>query len=91
MSLFCFINVIRDACLKFMDLWKKKHESGQWLEIEATQPNISPKNASGTMLANAANMRRNSWPGSPENNNGKTIHCFAQSIFIPIILFSIQM
>ncbi|CAN7003746.1 unnamed protein product [Brassica oleracea var. botrytis] len=60
---------LMDACLKFMDLWKKKHESGQWLEIEATQPNISPTNASGTMLANAANMRRNSWPGSPENNN----------------------
>ncbi|XP_009123881.1 COP1-interacting protein 7 isoform X2 [Brassica rapa] len=60
---------LMDACLKFMDLWKKKHESGQWLEIEATQPNISPKNASGTMLANAANMRRNSWPGTPENNN----------------------
>ncbi|KAG5411128.1 hypothetical protein IGI04_007447 [Brassica rapa subsp. trilocularis] len=60
---------LMDACLKFMDLWKKKHESGQWLEIEATQPNISPTNASGTMLANAANMRRNSWPGTPENNN----------------------
>ncbi|KAJ0234723.1 hypothetical protein HA466_0271910 [Hirschfeldia incana] len=44
---------LMDACLKFMDLWKKKHESGQWVEIEATQPN----------------MRRNSWPGTTENHH----------------------
>ncbi|CAH8332471.1 unnamed protein product [Eruca vesicaria subsp. sativa] len=56
---------LMDACLKFMDLWKKKHESGQWVEIEATrvmatQPNIS------------ANMRRNSWPRTTENNDVKS-------------------
>ncbi|KAF8093093.1 hypothetical protein N665_0390s0003 [Sinapis alba] len=53
---------LMDACLKFMNLWKKKHDSGQWVEIEATQPNI----------ANAANMRRNSWPGTTENNDVKS-------------------
>lgn len=58
----------RDACLKFMDLWNKKHETGQWVEIEAsevmaTQPNISAINDSGIMFANAANM-----PGTPENS-----------------------
>ncbi|XP_039000097.1 COP1-interacting protein 7-like isoform X2 [Hibiscus syriacus] len=25
----------RDACIKFTELWKRKHETGQWLEIEA--------------------------------------------------------
>ena len=58
--------------MKFMDLWKKKHETGQWVEIEATevmatQPNISAMNDSGIMFANAANM-----PGTPENS-GKMI------------------
>ncbi|GMI72052.1 hypothetical protein like AT5G43310 [Hibiscus trionum] len=27
----------RDACIKFNDLWKRKHETGQWLEIEAAE------------------------------------------------------
>ncbi|KAK8623805.1 hypothetical protein V6N13_065168 [Hibiscus sabdariffa] len=29
---------LRDACVKFTELWKRKHENGQWLEIEATEP-----------------------------------------------------
>ncbi|CAE6223046.1 unnamed protein product [Arabidopsis arenosa] len=63
---------LMDACLKFMDLWKKKHETGQWVEIEATevmatQPNISAMNDSGIMFANAANM-----PGTPENSDAKS-------------------
>ncbi|CAN8247788.1 unnamed protein product [Cochlearia groenlandica] len=64
---------LMDACSRFMELWKKKHETGQWVEIGeaevmATQSNISAVNDSGIMLADAANMRRNSWPGTPENN-----------------------
>jgi hypothetical protein len=63
---------LMDACVKFMDLWKKKHETGQWVEIEATevmatQPNISTMNDSGIMFANAANM-----PGTPENSDAKS-------------------
>lgn len=58
-----------------MDLWKKKHETGQWVEIEAevlaTQPNISATNDSGIMFANAANM-------TPENS-GKIIHKWIMS------------
>ncbi|GMI95914.1 hypothetical protein like AT5G43310 [Hibiscus trionum] len=27
----------RDACIKFTELWKGKHETGQWLEIEAAE------------------------------------------------------
>ncbi|ESQ44717.1 hypothetical protein EUTSA_v10003134mg [Eutrema salsugineum] len=68
---------LMDACLKYKDLWKKKHETGQWVEIEATevmatQPNISAMNDSGIMFANAANMRRDSWPGTPENSDVKS-------------------
>ncbi|CAH8278527.1 unnamed protein product [Arabidopsis lyrata] len=63
---------LMDACLKFVDLWKKKHETGQWVEIEATEviathPNISAMNDSGIMFANAANM-----PGTPENSDAKS-------------------
>ncbi|KAK1395351.1 COP1-interacting protein-related [Heracleum sosnowskyi] len=49
-----------DACLRFMDLWKGKHESGQWLEIEAAET-VSSKSefltmhASGIMLSSIAN------------------------------------
>ncbi|KAK4266166.1 hypothetical protein QN277_027128 [Acacia crassicarpa] len=48
-----------DACKKFMDLWKRKHESGQWLEIEASEaiPNrldFSPVNTSGIILSSMA-------------------------------------
>ncbi|KAG2301933.1 hypothetical protein Bca52824_030584 [Brassica carinata] len=50
---------LMDACLKFMESWKKKHESGQCDEIEATQPK-------------AANMRRNSWPGTTVNTDVKS-------------------
>ncbi|XP_074582867.1 uncharacterized protein LOC141839102 [Curcuma longa] len=28
---------LKEACLSFMDLWKKKHETGQWLEVEAVE------------------------------------------------------
>ncbi|KAL8100095.1 hypothetical protein AgCh_032381 [Apium graveolens] len=49
-----------DACLRFIDLWKGKHESGQWLEIEAAET-VSSKSefltmhASGIMLSSIAN------------------------------------
>lgn len=49
-----------DACLRFMELWKGKHESGQWLEIEAAET-VSSKSefltmhASGIMLSSIAN------------------------------------
>ncbi|KAL1191277.1 COP1-interacting protein 7 [Cardamine amara subsp. amara] len=68
---------LMDACLRFMDLWKKKHETGQWVEIEATEvmathPNISAMNDSGVMFANAPHMRRDSLPGTPENSDAKS-------------------
>ncbi|XP_019180494.1 PREDICTED: uncharacterized protein LOC109175643 isoform X2 [Ipomoea nil] len=47
---------LRDASLRFMGLWKKKHETGQWLEIGATeaiasQPDVSIMNASGIVFS----------------------------------------
>ncbi|XP_074572335.1 COP1-interacting protein 7-like isoform X2 [Curcuma longa] len=50
---------LKEACLSFMDLWKKKHETGQWLEVEAVETmsmrsEFSALNASGiTFTADA--------------------------------------
>ncbi|OMO95448.1 hypothetical protein COLO4_15893 [Corchorus olitorius] len=51
---------LRDACVKFTELWKRKHETGQWVEIEAaeamsTRSDFSPMNASGIVLSNSEN------------------------------------
>ncbi|KAK4341678.1 hypothetical protein RND71_040179 [Anisodus tanguticus] len=53
---------LRDACVRFMELWKKKHENGQWVEIEAAeamanQLDIAAMNASGILLSNIANKQ----------------------------------
>lgn len=45
-----------------MELWKKKHENGQWVEIEAAeaianQLDIAAMNASGIVLSNIANKQ----------------------------------
>lgn len=53
---------LRDACVRFMELWKKKHENGQWVEIEAAeaianQLDIAAMNASGIVLSNIANKQ----------------------------------
>ncbi|KAG4185426.1 hypothetical protein ERO13_A09G229166v2 [Gossypium hirsutum] len=47
---------LRDACIKFTELWKRKHETGQWLEIEAaevmsSQSDFAAMNASGIVLS----------------------------------------
>ncbi|RDX57998.1 COP1-interacting protein 7, partial [Mucuna pruriens] len=48
-----------DACMKFRDLWRRKHETGQWLEIEAadtmsSRSDFSALNVSGIILPNMA-------------------------------------
>ncbi|RWW32051.1 hypothetical protein GW17_00003296 [Ensete ventricosum] len=53
----------REACLRFMELWKKKHESGQWLEVEAaeamsTQSEFSALNAYGITFAADSMMQK---------------------------------
>ncbi|CAN1279283.1 COP1-interacting protein 7 [Linum perenne] len=61
---------LMDACVKFKELWKRKHETGQWVEIEAaeamcSQPEFSLVNSSGIILANGSNKQ---WPESSDNN-----------------------
>ncbi|KAF5452663.1 hypothetical protein F2P56_027637, partial [Juglans regia] len=53
----------RDACTKFMELWRRKHETGQWVEVAATeamsnQSDFSAMNTSGIMLANVDNKQK---------------------------------
>uniref|UniRef100_A0A2N9GHT8 COP1-interacting protein 7 n=1 Tax=Fagus sylvatica TaxID=28930 RepID=A0A2N9GHT8_FAGSY len=64
---------LMDACTKFLELWKRKHETGQWLEIEAAEAmssrsEFSAMNASGIMLANVANPKEYELASE---NNGK--------------------
>ncbi|KAM5550163.1 hypothetical protein ABKV19_001219 [Rosa sericea] len=34
----CFgASCLMDACRRYKELWKRKHETGQWLEIEAAK------------------------------------------------------
>lgn len=50
---------LTSACLKFMDLWKQKHESGQWVEIAAedamssSKSDYSAMNASGGVVVSS--------------------------------------
>ncbi|KAK8464726.1 hypothetical protein PHAVU_010G067273 [Phaseolus vulgaris] len=48
---------MKDACTKFIDLWRRKHETGQWLEIEAAETmsnrsDFSALNVSGIIPPN---------------------------------------
>ncbi|XP_061370798.1 COP1-interacting protein 7-like [Gastrolobium bilobum] len=50
---------LMDACTNFRDLWKRKHETGQWLEIAADEvmsnrSDFSALHASGVILPNMA-------------------------------------
>ncbi|KAE9612078.1 hypothetical protein Lalb_Chr06g0169151 [Lupinus albus] len=55
---------LRDACKKFRDLWERKHETGQWLEIEAAD--VISSNASGFILPNMTSTSHIEF--NPENN-----------------------
>ncbi|XP_038906996.1 COP1-interacting protein 7 isoform X2 [Benincasa hispida] len=66
---------LMDACLKFKELWKRKHESGQWLEIEAAEtlssrPDFSPStNTSGIILTSLSDKQaesREAWSESQQ-------------------------
>ncbi|XP_050216392.1 COP1-interacting protein 7 isoform X2 [Mercurialis annua] len=61
---------LMDACVRFMDLWKRKHESGQWFEVEAAEAmasrsDFASMNASGIVLSSAINKQ---CPATPESN-----------------------
>ncbi|KAL5998729.1 hypothetical protein ACLOJK_009674, partial [Asimina triloba] len=61
---------LREACLRYMDLWKQKHETGQWLEIEAadamsSRSDFAPINASGIVLSDDIMKQKElAWPES---------------------------
>ncbi|XP_068666300.1 COP1-interacting protein 7-like [Aristolochia californica] len=73
---------LREACLRFRELWKRKHETGQWVEIEAAeamsaQSDFSSINASGRMLSVDTRKQMEfseGWFGSngQSESNGKT-------------------
>ncbi|XP_022740087.1 COP1-interacting protein 7-like [Durio zibethinus] len=69
---------LRDACVKFTELWKRKHETGQWLEIEAAEAmssgyDFSAMNGSGIVFSNMINKQKELKEACPEisENNGK--------------------
>ncbi|KAF8690836.1 hypothetical protein HU200_041233 [Digitaria exilis] len=55
------------ACSHFVELWKQKHETGQWIEVEpeamSTRSEFPPFNASGIVFM-GDNMRQNMESGS---------------------------
>ncbi|KAL6189443.1 hypothetical protein ACLB2K_040832 [Fragaria x ananassa] len=62
---------LMDACRRYKELWKRKHETGQWLEIEAAEAmsnrgDFSTMNASGIVLSGMTNK-----PNEMAENNGK--------------------
>ena len=44
----------RRACSQFIELWKQKHETGQWIEVEpeamSTRSDFPPFNPSGIVF-----------------------------------------
>ncbi|KAJ6725865.1 COP1-INTERACTING PROTEIN-RELATED [Salix purpurea] len=59
---------LMDASVRFMELWKRKHETGQWVEIEgaeamSSRSDFSSMNASGIVLSNTINKQ---WPETPD-------------------------
>ncbi|KAL2469683.1 COP1-interacting protein-related [Abeliophyllum distichum] len=69
---------LMEACSRFMELWKRKHENGQWLEIEAaeaisTRSDFSEVNASGAMLSSVPNKKNVSNHDMVLENNGKLV------------------
>ncbi|KAK1439549.1 hypothetical protein QVD17_05369 [Tagetes erecta] len=47
---------LMSGCLRFMDLWKQKHESGQWVDIEAEEA-MPDCCTSGIVLSNEPRAR----------------------------------
>ncbi|KAK6161264.1 hypothetical protein DH2020_004645 [Rehmannia glutinosa] len=68
---------LMDACSRFMNLWKSKHETGEWLDIEAseaiyTQSDFSVMNASPVTLSATPNKHDESNHELASENNGKS-------------------
>ncbi|KAE8734974.1 COP1-interacting protein-related, putative isoform 3 [Hibiscus syriacus] len=66
---------LRDACVKLIELWKRKHEDGKWLEIEATEA------MAGRSDFSAMKELKGAWPGISENN-GNMLLSQAQMVLV---------
>ncbi|KAL3828261.1 hypothetical protein ACJIZ3_017063 [Penstemon smallii] len=68
---------LMEACSRFMVLWKSKHETGQWLDIEASdelssQSDFSAMNSSGIILSATQNKHDDSNHELASEINGKS-------------------
>lgn len=70
----------RDACTRFIELWKRKHENGQWVEVEEAEAlsshvDYGSINASGIILSDMVNNPKAVFPESSNDvaseENGK--------------------
>ncbi|XAR48953.1 hypothetical protein NMG60_11031948 [Bertholletia excelsa] len=64
------------ACLRFIDLWKRKHENGQWVEIGvaeamSSQSEFSVTKESGLILSSKTNRQSELHGNLVSDNNGK--------------------
>ncbi|KAL3626442.1 hypothetical protein CASFOL_029991 [Castilleja foliolosa] len=68
---------LMEACSRFVDLWKSKQETGEWVDIEAsetllTQSDFSIMNASGDFLSATNNKHDESNHDLAPEDNGKS-------------------
>lgn len=66
-----------EACSRFISLWNSKHETGQWLELEAsevlpTRSEFSAVNASGVFLSGTTDKHDESNHQLATESNGKS-------------------
>ncbi|XP_020578091.1 uncharacterized protein LOC110023161 isoform X2 [Phalaenopsis equestris] len=75
---------LKEACVRYTDLWNAKHETGQWIEVEATEArsyrsDFSPLNSSEIIFSGDALRKKElveAWPLSSidtsKESNGNT-------------------
>ncbi|PIN00795.1 hypothetical protein CDL12_26701 [Handroanthus impetiginosus] len=68
---------LMEACFRFVDLWKSKHESGEWLDIEAaeassTRSDFLAMNSSSIVLSATENKHEESNHELASEDNGKS-------------------
>ncbi|XP_020248346.1 uncharacterized protein LOC109825853 [Asparagus officinalis] len=66
---------LKEACIRFMELWRVKHETGQWIEVEAaeamsTRSGFSPFNISGIVLAGDTRKQKEFGEAPPPASGG---------------------
>ncbi|XP_008802181.2 COP1-interacting protein 7 [Phoenix dactylifera] len=87
---------LMEACLRFMELWKRKHETGQWVEVEAAEAmsvrsEFSSLNVSGIILSGDTRKQKEygeAWPVSGGDmgteSNGTTDRKIPPDLQVPL-------